>query len=35
MANDIAAMERLETFADKLFNELYDEHLSAFRRLKE
>jgi type III restriction enzyme len=35
MANDIAAMERLETFADKLFNELYDEHQSAFRRLKE
>lgn len=35
MANDIAAMERLETFADKMFNELYDEHQSAFRRLKE
>jgi len=29
------AMERLETFADKLFSELYDEHQSAFRRLKE
>ena len=35
LANDNAAMERLETFADKLFNELYDEHQSAFRRLKE
>ena len=35
MANDNSAMERLEIFADKLFNELYDEHLSAFRRLKE
>ena len=25
----------MEIFADKLFNELYDEHQSAFRRLKE
>jgi type III restriction enzyme len=35
LANDITAMERLERFADKLFNELYDEHHSALRDLKE
>jgi type III restriction enzyme len=35
LANDNTAMERLETIADKLFNELYDEHQSAFRKLKE
>lgn len=28
-------MERLESFADKLFNDLYDEHQTAFRNLKE
>lgn len=35
LANDNAAMERLEAFADKLFNDLYDTHQSAFRKLKE
>jgi type III restriction enzyme len=35
LANDNDVMERLERFADKLFNELYDENRSAFRRLRE
>jgi len=35
LANNNAAMERLETFADKQFSELYDEHQSALRRLRE
>ena len=35
LTNDNAAMERLESFADKLFNELYDMHKTAFRKLKE
>ena len=35
MACNIAAMDRLDTFADSQFNILYDEHQSAFRKLKE
>jgi type III restriction enzyme len=35
LANDNDVMERLEKFAEKLFNELYDENRSAFRRLRE
>lgn len=35
LTNDNAAMERLETFAEKRFNELYDAHKSAFHKLKE
>jgi type III restriction enzyme len=35
MANDNASMERLEAFSDKLFNELYDMHKAAFRKLRE
>jgi type III restriction enzyme len=35
LANDNDVMERLERFADKLFNELYDENRSAFRKLRE
>jgi len=35
MANDTAVMERLEAFADKLFNGLYDAHQTSFRNLKE
>ncbi|MDR0821947.1 MAG: hypothetical protein LBN40_05745 [Oscillospiraceae bacterium] len=35
MASDNASMERLESFSDKLFNELYDYHKTALRKLKE
>ena len=35
MANDYSVISRLEVFADMLFNELYDKHQSAFRKLKE
>lgn len=35
LVSDTDAMERLEAFADKLFNELYAMHKSAFRGLKE
>lgn len=35
LSSDNSAMERLEVFADKLFNELYDAHQPAFRKLKE
>lgn len=35
LANDNEAMERLESFAEKLFNNLYDAHQTAFRKLKE
>jgi type III restriction enzyme len=35
MGNDTEAMERLEAFAEKLFNELYDFHKAAFKHLKE
>ena len=35
LTSDNNAMERLESFADRLFNDLYDTHQTAFRRLKE
>jgi type III restriction enzyme len=35
LAEETSAMERLESVADKLFNELYDYHKAAFRTLKE
>jgi type III restriction enzyme len=35
LANDNHAMERLEVFADRLFDDLFDAHRSALRRLKE
>jgi type III restriction enzyme len=35
MANETAAMERLEAIAEELFNELYDDHKAAFKKLKE
>ena len=35
LASDSEAMDRLEAFAGRLFNELYDTHQSAFRHLKE
>ncbi|MDR0673755.1 MAG: DEAD/DEAH box helicase family protein [Zoogloeaceae bacterium] len=35
MTGDTGIMERLETFADKLFNELYDDHKGALKKLKE
>lgn len=35
LTNDNEVMERLESFADKLFNNLYDTHQTAFRKLKE
>jgi type III restriction enzyme len=35
LASDSEAMDRLEVFAGRLFNELYDTHQSAFRHLRE
>ncbi|MDR3299930.1 MAG: DEAD/DEAH box helicase family protein [Candidatus Accumulibacter sp.] len=35
MVSDAGIMERLEAFADKLFNELYDDHKGALKKLKE
>lgn len=35
LASDNDAMERLETFTNKLFNDIYDTYQTAFRRLKE
>jgi type III restriction enzyme len=35
LTSDIAAMERLETFAEKQFNDLYDTYKTSFRKLKE
>lgn len=35
LTNDNAAMDRIESSADKLFNDLYDTHKTAFRTLKE
>jgi type III restriction enzyme len=35
LTSDNEAMERLETFADKMFNGLYDTHQTALRKLKE
>lgn len=35
LANNNSALERLEDFADVLFNELYNAHQGAFRKLKE
>jgi len=35
LTNDNSTMERLESFADKQFNELYDTHRMSFRNLKE
>lgn len=35
LANENDAMERLESFSDKLFNDLYDTYQAAFRKLKE
>jgi type III restriction enzyme len=35
MVDNNAVMERLEAFAEKLFNDLYDTHRPAFRTLKE
>ncbi|MDR3364556.1 MAG: DEAD/DEAH box helicase family protein [Clostridiales Family XIII bacterium] len=35
MANETAIMEQLDACAEKLFNELYDYHKAAFKKLKE
>ena len=35
LVNEIAAMERLEVYADNLFNDLYDANQTAFRKLKD
>jgi len=35
LSSEVAALERIENYADNLFNELYDTHKTAFRRLKE
>jgi type III restriction enzyme len=35
MANETAVMERLDAFAEQLFNELYDYHKAAFKKSKE
>ena len=35
LSNDNSAMERLDSFAEKLFSVLYDKHQPAFRKLRE
>jgi type III restriction enzyme len=35
LSSEVAALERIEDYADNMFNELYDTHKTAFRRLKE